>query len=90
MPTYVLKGTITDSQKKPVAGMKVQAMDSDQKWLEDRNDDLLDSKWVDNDGTFQISFDSQQFQDGGRLEGKPDIYLIVRNQQGQIVYTIRK
>lgn len=92
VPTYVLKGTIRDSQKKPITGVKVQAMDSDQKWLEDRNDDLLDSKWVDNDGTFQISFDSQQFQDGGLVEGKPDIYLIVRNQQGQIVHTteIRK
>ncbi len=92
MPTYVLRGTIKDSQKKPVTGVKVQAMDSDQKWLEDRNDDLLDSKWVDDDGTFQISFDSKQFQDEGWLQGKPDIYLIVRNQQGQIVYTteIRK
>jgi hypothetical protein len=87
MTTYVLKGTIRDSQKKPVGGVKVQAMESDQKWFEDRNDDLLDSKWVDDDGTFQISFDTQQFQDGGWLEGKPDIYLIVRNSQGQIVYT---
>jgi hypothetical protein len=87
MTTYVLKGTIRDSQKKPVGGVKVQAMESDQKWFEDRNDDLLDSKWVDDDGTFQISFDTQQFQDGGWLEGKPDIYLIVRNSQGQIVHT---
>ena len=87
MTTYVLKGTIRDSQKKPVGGVKIQAMDSDQKWFEDRNDDLLDSKWVDDDGTFQIPFDTQQFQDGGWLEGKPDIYLIVRNSQGQIVHT---
>lgn len=67
--------------------MKVQAVDSDQKWFEDRNDDIIDSKWVDDDGSFEISFDTEKFQDGGWLEGKPDIYLIVRNSLGQIVYT---
>lgn len=87
MSTYVIKGSIRDSQKRPVNGVQVQAMDSDQKWFEDRNDDILDSKWVNDDGTFQISFDTQRFQDGGWLEGKPDIYLIVRNSQGQIVHT---
>lgn len=87
MSTYVIRGSIRDSQKKPVTGVQIQAMDSDQKWFEDLNDDILGSKWVNDDGTFQISFDTQQFQDGGWLEGKPDIYLILRNSQGQIVHT---
>lgn len=87
MATYNIKGTIKDHEKKPVRGVKVQAMDSDQKWFEDRNDDIIDNKWVDDNGSFEISFDSEKFQDGGWLEGKPDIYLIVRNSLGQIVYT---
>jgi hypothetical protein len=87
MATYIIRGTLTDYEKKPVSGLKVQAMDSDQRWFEDRNDDLLDSKWVDDDGTFEISFDAQKFQDGGWLEGKPDIYLTVRNSLGQVVHT---
>jgi hypothetical protein len=87
MTSYVIKGSIRDSQKKPVTGVQIQAMDSDQKWFEDRNDDILGSKWVSDVGTFQISFDTQQFQDVAWLEGKPDIYLIVRNSRGQIVHT---
>jgi hypothetical protein len=84
---YNLKGTIVDPEKNPVRGVKVQAMDSDQKWFEDRNDDIIDSKWVEEDGSFEISFDTEKFQDGSWLEGKPDIYLIVRNSLGQIIHT---
>lgn len=87
MSSYLIKGTLKDSERKPITGVKIQAMDSDQKWLEDRNDDIIDSKWVNDDGTFEISFDDQQFQEGGPLEGKPDIYLIVRNSLGQIIHT---
>ena len=47
MATYVIDGLIKDSEEKPIGNVKVQAMDSDQKWFEDHNDDLLDSKWVD-------------------------------------------
>ena len=66
--------------------MKVEALDSDQRWFEDRNDDLISSKWVNDDGTFEISFDTQQFQDARWLEGKPDIYLIVRDVLGKVVH----
>ena len=87
MAAYIVKGTIKDYDGKPITGVKVQAMDSDQKWFEDRNDDILDSKWVNNDGTFEIRFYTEQFQEGGPIEGKPDIYLIVRNSVGQIIHT---
>jgi hypothetical protein len=87
MPIYILKGKLKDSQNKPIMAVKVEALDSDQKWFEDRNDDLIDSKWVNDDGTFEISFDTQQFHDAGLLEGKPDIYLIVRDALGQVVHT---
>jgi hypothetical protein len=87
MAAYILKGTLKDSEGKPITRVKIQAMDSDQMWFEDRNDDILDSKWINDDGTFEISFDNQQFQEGGPLERKPDIYLIVRNSSGQIIHT---
>jgi hypothetical protein len=87
MSSYLIKGTLKDSEGRPITDVKVQAMDSDQKWFEDRNDDILDSKWVNDDGTFEIRFYTDQFQEGGTLEGKPDIYLIVRNSVGQIIHT---
>lgn len=87
MAAYILKGTLKDYEGKPITRVKIQAMDSDQMWFEDRNDDILDSKWINDDGTFEISFDNQQFQEGGPLERKPDIYLIVRNSIGQIIHT---
>jgi hypothetical protein len=87
MAAYILKGTLKDSERKPITRVKIQAMDSDQMWFEDRNDDIIDSKWINDDGTFEISFDNQQFQEAGWLERKPDIYLIVRNSIGQIIHT---
>ena len=70
----------------PIKNVMVQAMDSDQKWYEDRNDDLIESKWVNEDGTFEIAFDKGRFKDS-ILEKKPEVYLIVRNSLGQIIYT---
>lgn len=66
--------------------MKVEALDSDQKWFEDHSDDLINSKWVNDDGTFEITFDTQQFQEAGWIEGKPDIYLVVRDRVGQVLH----
>jgi hypothetical protein len=59
MSSYLIKGTLKDSEGRPITDVKVQAMDSDQRRFEDRNDDIIDSKWVNNDGTFEISFDNQ-------------------------------
>ena len=87
MPIYNLKGKLTNSQNRPIMGVKVEAIESDQKWFEDHNDDLIESKWVNDDGTFEIAFDTQKFHDSGWLERKPDIYLIVRDAHGQVVHT---
>ena len=87
MTTYVVQGIIKDSKNKPVRHLKIQAMDSDKEWYEDRNDDLLGSIWSNDDGTFRITFDAQRFNDGGWLEGKPDIYLVIRNSEGRVVHT---
>ena len=49
-------------------------------------DDFIDSKWINKDGTFEISFDKERFNDGGIFERNPDLYLIVRNSLGQIIH----
>lgn len=86
MPDYEISGTIKDSTGKPLTNLLVQAFDSDQGLIEDRNDDLLGSCWVKQNGTFTIDFDEKQFKENF-LERGPDLYLIVRNQFGQIIHT---
>lgn len=83
---YIIKGSVMDPDGNSVKNVKIQAMDSDQEWFEDRSDDILGSVWVKDDGTFAIHFDKTQFEEGW-LEGNPDIYLIVRNSNGENVYT---
>ena len=85
MSDYVIKGSIRDRNGHAIPNVKVQAMDADQQWFEDRNDDFLGNVWVKADGTFEIPFDSKQFQEGW-LEGNPDIYLLIRNPSGEIVH----
>ena len=60
-------------------------MDSDQGWFEDHNDDLLGSSRTASDGSFEIAFDDSTFTDSW-VEKNPEIYLIVRNESGQIVH----
>ena len=86
MPDYVIRGSVKDRNGAPMGNVKVQAMDSDQEWFEDRNDDMVGSVWVNPDGTFEIPFDKDQFQEGW-LEGNPDIYLIIRNSLGEKINT---
>ena len=85
MPDYVIRGTVKDTNGTALKNVKVQALDADQQWFEDRNDDILGNVWVKLDGTFEIPFDSKRFQDGW-VEGNPDIYLLVRNSAGEIIY----
>ena len=85
MPDYVIKGSVKDTNGYTIKNLKIQAMDSDQEFFEDRNDDMLGSIWVNDDGSFEISFDKEQFQDSW-LEGNPDIYLMIRNMVGEIIY----
>ena len=86
MPTYTIKGIIKDHLNRPLQNLMIQAMDSDQKWYEDHMDDLIDSKWIKKDGTFEISFDKERFNDGSIFERNPDLYIIVRNSLGQIIH----
>jgi hypothetical protein len=85
MNKYIIKGKITDASGKAIINLNLQAMDSDQEWFEDHNDDLLGSSRTGSDGSFKITFDDSAFTDSW-VEKKPEIYLIVRNENGQIIY----
>jgi hypothetical protein len=81
-----LSGSIKDTNGKRLTNLMVQALDSDTEWFEDRNDDILGSTWVKEDGSFKISFGEESYKEN-ILEKNPDLYLIVRNSLGEIIYT---
>ena len=85
MQEYTIRGIVVDTNNKPIKDIMIQAMDSDQKWYEDRNDDILESKWVNDDGTFEILFDKERFKDS-LFERVPEFYLVIRNSLGQIIH----
>lgn len=85
MPDFVVRGKLADPSGRPVAGIFVQAVDSDQELYEDHNDDLIGIVSTKSDGSFEIPFDKKDFQDGW-LEGRPDLYLAIRNQLGQVIH----
>ena len=85
MQEYTITGIVVDTNNKPIKDIMIQAMDSDQKWYEDRNDDILESKWVNDDGTFEILFDKERFKDS-LFERVPEFYLVIRNSLGQIIH----
>lgn len=82
---FSVKGVILDPNNNPISDLIVQAMDSDQGFFEDHNDDLLESASTDAKGSFEITFDESTFKDRW-LENEPETYLIVRNEKGQILH----
>jgi hypothetical protein len=84
MIRYLIKGKITDANGKPSSDLYLQAIDSHQGYIEDHSDDLLGSSRSAADGLFEIPFDDSAFSDSW-LEKQPEIYLIVRNEDGQIL-----
>jgi hypothetical protein len=85
--TYTIKGSVKYPDGKPVRGIKLQVMDSDQEAFQDHNDDVIAIVPInDSDGTFEVVFDSKAFKEGW-LEGRPDVYIIVRNAlDGQVIH----
>ncbi len=71
MTLYTVKGSVDNTQEK----FYVELVDDDQKWFEDKVDDLLGSSWTDN-GNFEISFDDSFFNKG-ELEFRPELFIIV-------------
>lgn len=84
MGDFIVRGTVTDAGGEAVGNVKVFAIDSDQGLFEDHNDDLLGATWTRADGTFEISFSSEQFGEAV-VEGDVDLYFVVRNSKGETI-----
>jgi hypothetical protein len=86
MPDYLVRGRISDTAGKPLAGIiYIQAVDSDQQLFEDHDDDIIATVRAKDDGSFEIPFDKGSFQDSW-FEGNPDLYLVIRNESGQVIH----
>jgi hypothetical protein len=88
VPEFTIKGVVRDTNGAPIEGVKVFAMDSDQQFFEDYNDDLLGADWSKPDGTFKIDFSTAAFKEN-MFEGNPDIYFVVRNSKGEMIQSTK-
>ena len=79
---YVIHGQIENFDQ---SKFYVELLDNDQHWFDDRIDDLLGSSWTDNSGKFEITFDDELYRDNW-FEGKPELFVIVRNDSGKILH----
>jgi hypothetical protein len=77
---WVVRGRVIDVNDKPVAGVLVRLFDKDHKY-----DDLLEGATTNRKGIFRLSYRSQDFKDFA--EEQPDLYLIVTDQEGNILFT---
>ena len=85
MTTYTVKGQILNFNN---SKSYVELLDDDQHWFDDRINDLLGSSWTDNFGKFEISFTDDLFRESW-LEGKPELFVVVRDESGKILYTTK-
>jgi len=79
---YTVSGSILNFNQ---SKFYVELLDDDQHWFDDRIDDLLGSSWTDDSGKFQITFDDSFYKENW-LEGKPELFILVRNNRGKLLY----
>jgi len=82
---YTVKGQIQNVNN---SKFYVEILDSDQHWFDDRINDLLGSSWTDDSGKFEVTFMDEAYRDNW-LEGKPELFAIVRNELGVICHTTK-
>ena len=81
--SYTVKGQIQNFNN---SKFYVEILDNDQHWFDDRIDDLLGSSWTDDSGKFEIIFTDDLYRDNW-LEGKPELFVVVRDESGTICNT---
>ena len=80
--SYTVRGQIQNFND---SKFYVEVLDNDQHWFDDRIDDLLGSSWTDDSGKFEIIFTDDLYKDTW-LEGKPELFIVVRDNSGTICY----
>jgi hypothetical protein len=79
---FIIQGRICDiDDRRGISGLTVEAVDKDLLF-----DDRLGSTITDSDGRFEIRYEKSDFQEIF-FEQKPDIYIQIRNTEGEIIHT---
>ena len=87
MGTFSLKGKIISKDQVPLKDLKVEAYDDDPLL---NPDDFLGDATTDSHGFYRISFDESKFKETFEfLEGTPDVYLVVKDNQGNKILTTK-
>jgi hypothetical protein len=81
---FRITGRIRDQNRIGVKGFTVQAFDKDL-GIYLHPDDRLGKDHTDEDGYFEIQFDSSTFKDW--FEDYPNVYLVIRDEEGKSVIT---
>lgn len=78
--TFTLKGKIISKDQLPLKNLKIEAYDDDPLL---NPDDFLGEASTDSQGFYRIDFDESKFKEFFELiEGTPDVYLVVKDNQG--------
>ena len=85
MNSYDLYGRIIDEKNSAKKGLTVTAFDSDPDFL---GDDVLGKDTTDEEGFFAIRFDNTKFKEFWEfLEGTPEVYLIIKDKEKELLRT---
>lgn len=80
---WVVFGQVLDPEGKPVPGVRVRVFDRDRKY-----DDLLGDTTTDEYGDFSAIYHERDFAEVG--EELPELYVMVRDSQGNLLYSSRE
>jgi hypothetical protein len=80
-PLWVVGGRVVNAEGGPVSGARVQVLEDDPLW-----DDLVGRTRTDDYGYFEVVYDQQDFARLFEFEKKPDLYVIVKDREGNVLY----
>lgn len=80
---WIVRGRVTDENERGIKGLMVSLFDKDHRY-----DDKLGAELTGKNGEFKMTYRTQDFREGN--EPGPDLYLTVRDKDGNILYTSEK
>ena len=87
METFTLKGKIISKDQLPLKDLKIEAYDDDPLL---NPADFLGDAITDSHGFYRIDFDESKFKESFELlEGTPDVYLVIKDNQGNDILTTK-
>ena len=76
---YIVKGIIHDSENYPLPNITIRVYDKDP-----LSSDLLVTSTSDFAGKFEMTFSEDQYN-FFRIEGKPEVYLVIYDEEGKFL-----